>query len=202
MRYWPNYGELVKEAGLEPNIFDKTKYTKEQLCELFISLIREKQKWPTRGDLDVKHNLDRAFPSPGTFYIKLGLTVPLINSILEYAERANGYEDISSICKQALQKYKHLCKGEALTKINFGYVYLGKQGSYYKIGKSKDYGRRREDINLLGAEPFEHVHVIKTDDMDGIEKYWHERFKDKRKRGEWFNLSVSDVKAFKRWKIA
>ena len=69
-----------------------------------------------------------------------------------------------------------------------------------KIGKSKDPDRRREDITLLGSEPFELIHVIKTDDMNGIEKYWHERFKSKHKRAEWFSLSRTDISAFKLWK--
>lgn len=72
--------------------------------------------------------------------------------------------------------------------------------SSIKIGKAKDIDRRREDITLLGSEPFELIHEIVTDDMKGIEKYWHNRFKAKWIRGEWFKLNSSDVKAFKRWK--
>ncbi|MEK7472504.1 MAG: GIY-YIG nuclease family protein [Patescibacteria group bacterium] len=51
----------------------------------------------------------------------------------------------------------------------------------------------------MSSEPFQTIHEIKTDDMNGVEKYWHNRFKSKWLRGEWYKLNPSDVKALKHW---
>ncbi|MEM8549211.1 MAG: GIY-YIG nuclease family protein, partial [Verrucomicrobiota bacterium] len=81
-------------------------------------------------------------------------------------------------------------------------VYLFRHGkrSEYKIGKTYEAVRREGEIRLQLPEKIEPIHYIQTDDPSGVETYWHNRFKDKRMNGEFFKLTSSDVKAFKKWK--
>ena len=79
----------------------------------------------------------------------------------------------------------------------FGFVYLLKSGKYYKIGRTNAPGRREYELALQLPEPVVNVHTIKTDDPAGIEKYWHERFSERRKKGEWFELRKEDISAFR-----
>jgi hypothetical protein len=82
-----------------------------------------------------------------------------------------------------------------------GYVYLLKSGKYYKVGRSNAPGRREYELTIQLPERVVTVHTIKTDDPIGIERYWHQRFSERRKNGEWFALRREDVSAFRRRKF-
>lgn len=148
-RYWSNYGELVKAARLTPNKFDKTKYSEEELCELFIKTIREQDKWPTRGVLDIKHYEDPTFPDSATFYKRLGnvKTGDLARKIIEYVKDKRGRKAIVDICQPFLKK-----TGEQVEvlPIDKGFVYLLKSTLRnrvaYKIGRTKDIENRRKQL--------------------------------------------------------
>lgn len=83
----------------------------------------------------------------------------------------------------------------------YGYVYLLKSGRYYKIGRSSSPRRREYELAIQLPERVKTVHTIKTDDPVGIEAYWHQRFSDRRKNGEWFELRREDISAFRRRKF-
>lgn len=208
---WANWRELVLDAGLTPNKFDKTKYSREQLCNLFIEAIREKGKWPTRGELEVKHHKDSSFPDAGTFYRKLGLvlTGDLASKILDYVKDRREYKDVIDICNSFLEKLEeNTTPKEPSFTGDIGYVYLLKSklgnATAYKIGKTNDPERRVMELNQPSNEQ-NLIWKIETDDPAGVEKYWHDRFELKRlyprkAKSEWFKLNSSDVKVFKRWK--
>jgi hypothetical protein len=82
---------------------------------------------------------------------------------------------------------------ELLTdKSTFIYVMIDKNTGYYKIGKSVN-PKYREKTLQSEKPTIEMLHVFSGKSSD--EKKLHEIFKQKRIRGEWFDLSGSDVQS-------
>jgi Meiotically up-regulated gene 113 len=73
-----------------------------------------------------------------------------------------------------------------------GFVYLIRGASFYKIGRSKDWEDRRR---AYAGFPFPVVLVClhKTHQMEELEWALHIKYAEKRLRGEWFQLTQSDV---------
>jgi hypothetical protein len=197
-KYWARFGDAIKEAGFESNKFGES-YSIEFLAEKIIKLIRKLGKFPTKGELIVAHNQDDTFPSERVFG-RFGKK-SLADKIIEYCNTKTGYDDVIIFCQAVPEKKeKHEVGNASNTSLSIGEVYLYKSGKFYKIGRTKDTVRRGTELRIQLAEEPILVHSIKTDDPPGIEAYWHKRFENKRKNGEWFDLNRDDVKAFMRWK--
>ncbi|MGH2613213.1 MAG: GIY-YIG nuclease family protein [Rhabdochlamydiaceae bacterium] len=198
-RYWPRFSDAQREAGYSPNLMNSA-YDDNYLYEKFIALMRELNKWPTRGDLRVKRNSSKDFPNEKTFQ-RLGTKQKIASKLLEYAINKN-YDDVVEICNSVLKEYEEReeSMGGILEDNAIGSVYLIKSGRYYKIGRTNSMGRRHHEITIQLPEGVELIHEIRTDDPSGIEAYWHKRFEAKRKNGEWFDLNSSEVKAFRHWR--
>jgi Meiotically Up-regulated Gene 113 (MUG113) protein len=61
--------------------------------------------------------------------------------------------------------------------------------------------QRQKQVAVNLPEDLELIHAVSTDDAYGIEAYWHTRFAEKHRGGEWFERTADDVRAFGRRKF-
>lgn len=86
-------------------------------------------------------------------------------------------------------------EGKSERKKMSGFVYVVTMRSpdrLYKIGKAIDFDVRYKALQNLCGGALSVTRLFSCDDALGLEKIIHERFKDKRERGEWFRLMVDD----------
>jgi hypothetical protein len=197
--HWSRWGDAIREAGLIPNQMNAS-YEEDFLIEKLVGLAREIGHFPVKGDIRLKKFKEKEFPNDKTFG-RLGSKDQLVTKVADFCRQRSGFGDVIRMCEEASSKTttnkSPEVGSEQVEKI--GIVYLIKSGRFYKIGKTNSIGRRAYDLAIQLAEKPTTVHVIKTDDPDGVETYWHRRFASKRKNGEWFDLNPVDVKAFKKW---
>ena len=144
---------------------------------------------------------DPEFPSHNTFS-RFGRKAQAASALVDWCESNPGWEDVQGICAPlAVPANADEPPAEEAPASDIGYVYLLKSGKYYKIGRINSPGRRKYELAIQLPEPVVTIHTIKTDDPMGIERYWHQRFSDCRKNGEWFELRRQDVSAFRRRKF-
>ena len=75
-----------------------------------------------------------------------------------------------------------------------GYVYfLQGENGLIKIGYSQDYKERYKALKKMSPVDIKLLFVVKTDDMVGLERNLHNRFQEKRVKGEWFQLSMQEI---------
>src|SRR5712692_9498460 len=198
-KYWARWNDAVTEAGLEPN--QKTgAYEEGLLIERFISLMRELGRFPVVAEIRMKVRTDPSFPNDKTFG-RFGSKPEFAAKILDYCRTRSGYDDLTTLCTPIAHR-PNAKEGDADgSQTVIGYVYLMKSGKFYKLGRSNAAGRREYELGIQLPEKLKTVHVIRTDDPAGMEEYWHKRFEETRKNGEWFDLGAAEVAAFKRRKF-
>ena len=199
-KHWARWGDAVRESGFEPNQFTVADDERD-LLEKFIGLMRELGKFPIDNEVKMKARAVPSFPWPSSF-ARFGSKHQFAARIQKYCKEREGYDDIVALCSPiASKRFAAQSAGDVEPGETFGFVYLMKSGRYYKIGRTKHVGGRERDLSIQLPDKINTVPSIKTDDPIGIEAYWHDRFKAKRKNGEWFELSGADLTAIKRRKF-
>ena len=162
-------------------------------------LVLARGRPPTAPELRLHARETEDFPSHNTF-ARFGTRSELLASVYKFASRRADFAAVAGLlapCASVGVKVEVPAEAEE----PYGFVYLIKSGSHYKLGRTNALGRRERELAIQLPERAVTVHSIRTDDPDGIEGYWHRRFEAKRKNGEWFELTTQDVAAFRRRKF-
>lgn len=198
-KFWLRWSEAIQEAGYEPNAMNPA-YDDEFLLSSLAELVRELGHFPLANELAMKSASDPAFPSPPPFR-RFGRKGQRAARLVAWCDSQDGWGDVKTICAAIATPEDQTNEPKDEPVAPSGFVYLLKSGRHYKIGRSNSTGRRHYEVALQLPQSVTLVHEIATDDPPGIERYWHERFADRRCNGEWFELRREDVSAFRRRKF-
>jgi len=158
------------------------------------------------------HHKDYAFISNRDFVKLTGLKLNTVNNAIKDAI-ADGYLAVDperkgfngKTCyvlgikfasgKDIQPQTKNKIRDYSLYPNTGQYIYLiqGSNG-YYKIGKTTQPRKRLRKLSVVLPFDINVLHLIPTNDMSFVEKHLHEKYQHKRVRGEWFALSIDDVK--------
>jgi len=198
-KYWIRWREALAEAGFGPNQLQSA-FPDADLLAPLAALAKELGRFPVRAEIKIRRRTDPSFPSVNTFN-RFGGQKALAARLREFC-LARGEEGLASLCFPTLESSPDTERAPEPAKDSEpGFVYLMKSGRFYKIGRSNAVGRRERELAIQLPEKAKVVHSIRTDDPIGIEEYWHKRFDERRKNGEWFELTAQDVSAFRRRKF-
>jgi len=190
-KHWVRWSDAVQEVGVESNTFEDA-YNEDYLLKRLLDLTRELGHVPVHGDLRMKARNDSTFPSDRPFRRmepKSGWTAKMLARAQSDATYADLVPLLAQDAEQSAKAIADDSDGPSESKQEVvGFVYMLRAGRNFRIGKTNAVGRRERELAIQLPERADTAHVIKTDDPSGIEAYWHRRFADRRKNGEWFEL--------------
>lgn len=79
-----------------------------------------------------------------------------------------------------------------------GYVYIVKCADLYKIGATRNAVQRIARFETSYPHDLRVIRIAQVADMKRVEKSLHTRFAQKRVKGEWFDLTASDLRVIAR----
>ena len=192
-KYFRSWGDALKEAGFKPNTM-QAKLSSENILRKYAEAIRHFGRIPAAVDIRMYSRDRKDFPGHSTFDSHFRTKAGLIAALRNWIRKNDEFADLVPLLPESKED-------DTCTSSTEGFVYLLKSGDHYKIGRSSELERRVKQISTSLPEEVSLEHAIRTDDPPGIEAYWHRRFSERRAKGEWFQLTVADVRAFKRRKF-
>lgn len=204
--YWARWSDALSEAGFEPLEWTVGS-TVEEILDVLAKLVRKYSRYPTVSEILIEKRSNAAIPTPKALKRKVGGKAEAITKLRDYCSSRKEYADVSAILAQ--ENIGEDSEDGATERNNragklkpSGHVYLVRSGRLYKIGQTANRWQRMNQLDKQTSEGIDEViHTIAAfDDAPGIERYWHQRFEERRVKGEWFDLSAEDIRAFKKRK--
>lgn len=197
--FWARWNDAVIEAGYQPNEYQR-RYDSDKVLTQVVEAARYYKHLPTLAEMQLYRRQHSTFPNDRTVTSHFPTKAALAAAI---RQRAAVDDTLVDMLPMLPADIPDPIDAGALKSVSApeGWVYLIKSGKHYKIGRGDDLERRVKQIRVALPEAGTLVHAIRTDDPAGIEAYWHRRFDIGRMNGEWFNLTIADVAAFKRRKF-
>lgn len=201
-KLWARWSDAIREAGLAPNQL-KQAYPETKLLEKYAAFAIRLGRLPAVVDVRLAIHNGLEFPNWRTLVRPFGGFPRMLLKLREHCGARQELAAVVEMCEAFTRQHADQKEPTASSDRALGYVYLIRHGARreYKIGRTNNALRREGEIAIELPERVQPVHVIRTDDPAGIEAYWHGRFADRRKNGEWFQLDAADVAAFKRRKF-
>jgi hypothetical protein len=200
-RYWARWTDAVREAGYDPNTMTR-KIPDENVLQRLAKFIAKLGYFPVRDEINMQAKIETGFPVWQTIQKRYGGMPQTAEALLEFCRKTENTE-VAKLCEARLEreasKPRHAVNHHRKA-VRTGFVYLKYSRSLrlYKIGKANDTDKRGAGISLLLPEDLVPKHEIKTDCPYILEKYWQNRFRAKKKQGEWYDLNSEDIQSFKK----
>lgn len=194
---WARWSDAIAEAGFQPNA-KQGRADRDQLLEALVSVCNHFCSMPTVAEYELYRSRNQSLPAYKTLQSNFGKKDNIIWELRQWLLKSDPGSDLLDKLPCGAEKLVLQERVSNASDPKEGYVYLLKSGKHYKIGRSDELEKRIKQISVALPESVSLEHAIKTDDPPGIEAYWHRRFASSRANGEWFSLSPTEVRAFKK----
>lgn len=197
-RYWKRWSELQVDAGFAPNQ-ERMRIPDEVLLRHFADLALRLHRIPSNEDMFQRKQEDPSFPNPDTF-ARMAPRDELLLKLEAWCEGKPEFSEVAAMLER--RRIGRLGRWRDADRVR-GFVYLARrskpEGMTYEIGREIGAGKQLQQVaTRMRCSPGT-IHVIDTDDPEGIERYWRARFRRRRQGRRYFRLFPEDILAF-RWR--
>jgi hypothetical protein len=200
-KIWVKWTDALAEAGHDALEW-QTGYEDNYLLSKIAGLAAKIGRFPSQTEIQFESAQNADFPGHKSFTRRWSMS-QLAEALAKHAVET-GNSVVAGWAETYLTKKPVTAQSDITVEkgVAKGHVYMQQVDKKFRIGKTNSLVGRYRQVQLETPHQVEYVHTILTDDPEGVEKYWHKRFKPLKLQigGDWYALKASDIAAFKRWK--